>query len=120
MPQGCQAVRADPWHDRAKTTPGDCVISDCIPPIIAHSPSMRRVLQFVDDFAQTTVPSLLIGATGTGKDVLARHIHARSGRSGEFAIADCGALPRELAEARLFGHRRGAFTGAVSDGPGII
>ena len=62
------------------------------------------------------MPILLVGATGTGKDVFARDIHARSGRAGRFVAVNCGALPREMAESLLFGHRRGAFQARLSHG----
>jgi len=66
------------------------------------------------------LPILLIGATGTGKELFARHIHHASRRPGELIDVNCGALPHEIAESLLFGHRRGAFTGAVESVAGHL
>ena len=88
--------------------------------IIAASPAMRRVLAEAERFALSELPILLVGATGTGKEVLAQFIHGRSGRRGDLVDVDCGALPREMIEGLLFGHRRGAFTGAIGDTTGLI
>jgi len=70
--------------------------------------------------ATTPISVVLLGETGTGKEVTARTLHALSGRSGAFVAVNCGALPRELIEAELFGHRRGAFTGAAAERLGLI
>lgn len=82
-------------------------------PIIGVSPAIKRAIELVERFAPTPLPILLAGATGTGKELFARHIHFGSRRRGELIDVNCGALPQELAESLLFGHRRGAFTGAV-------
>ncbi len=63
---------------------------------------------------------ILEGETGTGKEVAARAIHALSGRRGDFVAVNCGALPAALVEGQLFGHRRGAFSGATEDRPGLF
>jgi transcriptional regulator with PAS, ATPase and Fis domain len=89
-------------------------------PILGQSEIMRQVIERVQRFARTGLPILLVGETGTGKDLLARHIHSTSGRPGELIDVNCGALPRDMVESLLFGHRRGAFTGAVSDMPGLV
>ena len=79
-----------------------------------------------DDFDQlrrvapSLAPVLVGGETGTGKELVARAVHALSGRRGELVAVNCGALPAELVEAELFGVKKGAFTGAVEDRPGII
>jgi sigma-54 dependent transcriptional regulator, acetoin dehydrogenase operon transcriptional activator AcoR len=70
--------------------------------------------------ARTGVAVVLLGETGTGKEVVARALHELSGRPGPFVPVNCGALPEHLIEAELFGHKRGAFSGAISDRPGLI
>ncbi len=87
--------------------------------LISHSPSMRRVRALVERIADTDVPVLLLGESGTGKEVIAREIHARSNRRNRpFIKVNCAALPGELLESELFGHERGAFTGATAEKPG--
>jgi len=83
------------------------------PPIIGVSPAMKRAIALVERFGPTTLPIMLVGATGTGKELFAKHLHRASRRSGPLVDVNCGALPQEIAESLLFGHRRGAFTGAV-------
>src|SRR5262249_24863423 len=70
--------------------------------------------------APTEVSVLLQGETGTGKELVARALHQLSGRGGAFMPVNCGALPRSLREAELFGHRKGAFTGAVGERLGLV
>jgi len=82
-------------------------------PIVGVSRAMKRASKLVERFAPSALPILLVGATGTGKELFARHIHRLSRRRGPLVDVNCGALPQEIAESLLFGHRRGAFTGAV-------
>ena len=82
-------------------------------PIVGESLAIRRARELVERYAPTNLSILLVGATGTGKELLARHIHVRSGRRGRFVGVNCGAMPREMAEGLLFGYERGAFSGAV-------
>lgn len=70
--------------------------------------------------ATTGVSVVLLGETGTGKEVVARALHELSGRRGAFVAVNCGALPDTLVEAQLFGHRKGAFSGATGDRPGLV
>lgn len=88
--------------------------------LIGQAPAFRRALELAHRFAPTMLPVLLVGATGTGKELFARQVHAWSGRSGPLVDVDCGALPREMVESLLFGHRRGAYTGAVEASDGLI
>ena len=89
-------------------------------PIIGEAPALKRAIALMERFAPTALPILLVGATGTGKELFARHIHQRSGRAGELVDVNCGALPQEMAESLLFGHRRGAFTGAIENVTGHL
>lgn len=89
--------------------------------IVSLSPAMERVLERARMAAATDASVLLLGETGTGKEMLARAIHAASPRANKpFVAVNSGALPRELVESELFGVRKGAFTGAYADAPGIF
>ncbi len=81
--------------------------------MVGTCPAMLRVFQLIRKVAYTDFPILVTGASGTGKEMVAKAIHQRSQRaSGPFVVVDCGAIPRELLESELFGHERGSFTGA--------
>ena len=82
--------------------------------LVGTSPALRDVLRRAERAAATKVPVLLTGETGTGKEVAARMIHRQSRREGPFVVVDCGAIPAALLESELFGHEKGAFTGADS------
>jgi len=105
-----RAIRAD-LEDRA----------DPFFPIVFRSPAMARLLGLAREVAASQATVLIQGASGTGKELLARAIHGMSDRRrGPFVPVDANAIPETLIESELFGHRRGAFTGAVEDRAGII
>ena len=88
---------------------------------VADSPAMRHVFDLLEKAAPSEVTVLLEGESGTGKDVLAQALHAESKRrDGPFVVVDCGAIPEHLVESELFGHERGAFTGAQSQRKGAF
>lgn len=89
--------------------------------IIGNSPVLTRSLNFLAKSAKTDSSVLLIGETGTGKELFATAIHENSGRvDGELVVVDCAAMPDNLVESILFGHKRGAFTGADRDRVGLV
>jgi sigma-54 dependent transcriptional regulator, acetoin dehydrogenase operon transcriptional activator AcoR len=92
-----------------------------VPDFVAADTAVQEVLHTVGAALRLHAPILILGETGTGKELLARHAHRLSGRHGAFVAVNCGALPAELFEAELFGYVGGAFTGARRDGsPGLI
>jgi sigma-54-dependent transcriptional regulator len=89
--------------------------------LIARSPAMKSVLELVAKVADSHVTVLVLGETGTGKEVIARLLHATSSRrDAPFVAQNCAALPADLLESELFGHRKGAFTGAIADKQGLF
>jgi DNA-binding NtrC family response regulator len=94
--------------------------SDPLPGVIGSSAPMLRVAQLVRRHAKSRVPILLQGESGTGKDLVARAIHELGRRGGPYVPLNMAALPESLADAELFGHRRGAFTGAVTSRVGAF
>ncbi|MEM9403967.1 MAG: sigma-54 dependent transcriptional regulator, partial [Pseudomonadota bacterium] len=81
---------------------------------VGASGDMQAVRRMIDQVAPTAATVLVTGESGTGKEVVARRIHALSGREGPFVAINCGAIPDNLLESELFGHEKGAFTGAVN------
>jgi DNA-binding NtrC family response regulator len=89
--------------------------------IVSHSGRMRPVFERVRAASRSATPCLIVGETGTGKELIARAIHANGARARKpFVPVNCAALPRDLLESELFGHRRGAFSGAQTDHPGLF
>ena len=83
-----------------------------LPALIGHSPAIERLRQSILSLGPTDVDVLINGPTGTGKEVVARHLHAASGRKGPFVALNCGAMPETVFESEIFGYEPGAFTGA--------
>lgn len=89
--------------------------------IVGQSATMRKLVHEMEQVARSDLPVLITGETGTGKELLAREIHAHSARSEQaFLSINCAALPETLVESELFGHVRGAFTGAVENRDGLF
>ncbi len=91
------------------------------PLLVGESPSMQSVRRLIDTIAPTDAGVLILGETGTGKELIARNLHDKSHRAGHaFIPVNCGALPENLVESELFGHRKGAFTGADNHRKGLF
>jgi len=89
--------------------------------IIGQSPAMHEIYRAIDALAQNTTTVLITGESGTGKELVARSIHTRGARAERpFVALNCGAVSDTLLDSQLFGHRRGAFTGAVADYDGVF
>ena len=103
---------SDPWLDARGGLPGfDDIVGDC--------PGMREVFRLIPRVAESSDPALIVGETGTGKELVARALHRHSARAnGPFVDINCAAIPADLLESELFGHERGAFTGATERKPG--
>ncbi len=91
------------------------------PLLVGETPSMLQVRRLIDTVAPTDASVMILGETGTGKELVARNLHDRSHRAGQsFIPVNCGALPANLVESELFGHRKGAFTGADTHRKGLF
>jgi len=101
---------------RLETGPAATVLGS----IITAAPEMVKVAKTIERVASADVSVMLLGASGTGKELLARAVHEKSGRKGDFIAINCAAIPENLLEAELFGYERGAFTGAVKSNVGKI
>lgn len=90
-------------------------------PLLGHSDAMVRLRATIGRVARSQAPVMILGESGSGKELVAREIHRLGPRSnGAFVPVNCGAIPAELMESEFFGHRRGAFTGAVQDRQGLF
>ena len=90
-------------------------------PLLGNSASMERVRQLIGKLARSQAPVYISGESGTGKELAARLIHQQGPRADHpFVAVNCGAIPQELMESELFGHKKGSFTGAVSDKQGLF
>src|SRR5262249_39821136 len=95
--------------------------SDVFEDMLGISPQMQSVFSFIRKVAGTNAPVLLLGESGTGKEMAAAAIHRRSGRKdGPFVAINCNAIPENLLESQLFGHKKGAFTGAHIQRKGLL
>ncbi len=113
---GCARVRAMP-RGTGRARGGRFVA----PPIVGNSEPMKRLRALIARVAPTGATVLITGENGTGKELVARHVHALSPRAGEpFVAVNCSAFNDNLLESEMFGHRRGAFTGAVADKKGLF
>jgi transcriptional regulator with PAS, ATPase and Fis domain len=103
------------WPDIADVAPEELPtdFATLSPEIALENDSLRTV-------ASSSLPVLILGNTGTGKELAARTVHEASGRSGKLCAVNCGAIPKGLVESVIFGHVKGAFSGAVSDQLGVI
>lgn len=89
--------------------------------IIGESPAMKEIYRMVKRVSDANSNVLITGPSGTGKELVARAIHSSSQRSSKpFMAINCGAIPKDLVESELFGHKKGAFTGAISDKDGVF
>jgi DNA-binding NtrC family response regulator len=114
------SVRARLVSRRTRAAPAPVPVYTSDIDLIGTSPAFIEVMKLVGRVAPTNLPVLITGESGTGKEVVARAIHSRSRRASySFVDVNCGALPAELIESELFGHMRGAFTGAERDRAGL-
>jgi CRISPR-associated protein (TIGR02584 family) len=116
-------LAVDQWAQRtrdeyAATAQADAAVA--FPELVGSSPALLAVRRRISLVAPTDITVLITGETGTGKELVARAIHRASGRRGPFVAQNCGAIPATLAESLLFGHERGAFTGATSRTAGLF
>ena len=115
------ALRARASAGQTQENPSGTIGAEMLPGFIHSSPAMTRLVEEVHKIRSSDVTVLVTGESGTGKELVARAIHALSSRRDKiFVPFNCTAVPKELSESYLFGHRRGAFTGAVTDSPGVI
>lgn len=106
----CQSVANDEWKYWINATDAPLYRN-----LVGGSDSIRLIRKLIEQVAATDATVLILGESGTGKEVIARNIHALSARRGHpFIPVNCGAIPSELLESELFGHEKGAFTGAIT------
>jgi DNA-binding NtrC family response regulator/tetratricopeptide (TPR) repeat protein len=114
----CQARERTP---EVGTVPLERQLEPLLPGFVCASAAMQRVTDQIQRLQGNDLNVLITGESGTGKDLVARAIHAGSPRSGSmFLPYNCTSATRELADSQLFGHKRGSFTGAMSDQPGVL
>ena len=96
------------------------VAQDESPSLVGDSEPMKRLRGLIGQYAPTELPVLIVGETGTGKELVARARPEQSGRTGQFIAVNCSSIPKDLVESELFGHERGAFTGASAPRKGVF
>ncbi len=115
------ALRSNSQKGSRVQQPAELTGTSLMPGFIHSSPAMTKLVEEVHKIRSSDVTVLVTGESGTGKELVARAIHALSSRRAKvFVPFNCTAVPKELSEGYLFGYRRGAFTGAVTDSPGVI
>ena len=115
------ALRTGPQKGANAQQPAELTSASLMPGFIHSSPAMTKLVEEVHKIRSSDVTVLVTGESGTGKELVARAIHAISSRRSKvFVPFNCTAVPKELSEGYLFGYRRGAFTGAVTDSAGVI
>jgi len=101
--------------------PDDATLAGRAPRLLGRSPVMQQLREMIGRVARSQAPVHIYGESGTGKELVARLIHESGARAeGPFVPVNCGAIPTELMESELFGHKRGSFTGAVADKKGLV
>jgi sigma-54 dependent transcriptional regulator, acetoin dehydrogenase operon transcriptional activator AcoR len=117
---GHTLLRVSPAVPTPEGAPVDVEIGEAAGGAQTLDPELALQFDALAKIAPSRVPVLVLGDSGTGKEVLARWVHGRTGRRGEFVAVNCGAIPGALVESTLFGHMRGSFSGAVRDEPGFV
>src|SRR5207244_3975009 len=116
-----EVMRRHALEARARSMQGALDARERFPGIVTTEPAMRSILETTAQVASSDVPVLISGESGTGKELVARAIHLNSPRADNTFIAvNCGSLAPELLESELFGHVKGAFTGASRDRAGVV
>ena len=116
---GARSVAAAARRDESLN--GPVTLHGAFHGVVGRSPVMQRLFEQVARVAAGSAPVLIVGETGTGKELIARAIHDRGPRrAGPFVAVNCAALPRELIESELFGYKRGAFSGALTEHLGLV
>ena len=121
----CRQLGATPAPARARATPPRSAAPAAgqapgpAPDFVCEDPGLARAMARIPGATALRMPILILGETGTGKELMARHVHAASGRAGAFVALNCGAVPEALFAAELFGHARGAFTDAREGATGL-
>ncbi len=119
--QGELKVRGDRLEEQNLALSRELTREFALEGMVSKSGEMLEVFEVVQRVAPSDMAVLILGESGTGKDVLARAIHSKSGRASRpFHAVNCVSIPAELVESTLFGHARGSFSGAVSDQPGVF